>query len=283
MTTLTQFRLDHSLVDCGMSYAFTLADGSFFLVDGGYFTPGEDERLYQWLLARAKGKPRIAGWFFSHAHQDHIGVFLNMMLHHRQDIELERLIFNFQPLALPPVSDGWDIKSNDLATVKKFYELLAAACPEVPVITPHTGDSLRLRELSLDFLFTHESLPGESTFNDHSTVLRVTVQGQRILFLGDIYRLGSEYLLRSPEALRCDMVQIAHHGFPGATAALYDACGASVALWPTADYCIPRLREDPVNRHVLEHPGIRRHIFSGEGTVELNLPYRPDQGEKART
>ena len=280
MTTLTQFQLDQSLVDCGMSYAFTLSDGSFFLIDGGYFTPGEEESLYQWMLARSHVKPRIAGWFFSHAHQDHIGVFLRMMMCHRTDIELEKLIFNFQPLPLPPVSDGWDIKSNDLATVKKFYEIVDEVCADVPIVSPHAGESMCLRELTLDFLFTHENLPEESTFNDHSTVLRVSFQGQRILFLGDIYRLGSQYLLSRPEELSCDIVQIAHHGFPGASAALYDACSASVALWPTADYCIPHLLDDPVNRHVLDDPGIRQHIFSGHGTVELTLPYIPNNGDK---
>ncbi len=38
---LDQLALDHSLVNCGMSYVFLLEDGSFFLIDGGYFTPGE--------------------------------------------------------------------------------------------------------------------------------------------------------------------------------------------------------------------------------------------------
>ena len=272
MTTLTQFQLDQSLVDCGMSYAFALADGRFFLVDGGYFTPGEDERLYRWMSEKCGGRPRVAGWFFSHAHQDHIGVFIRMMESHRQDIEIERLIYNFQPLPLPETSAGWDQKSNDLATVKKFYEVVKQTCADVPVTTPRKGDRLNIGELAVDVLYTHEDLPRESTFNDHSTVIRVTVHGQRILFLGDIYREGSAVLLQRPEALRCDLVQIAHHGFPGATADLYDACHAAIALWPTADYCIPRLREDAVNRHVLDHPEIKRHIFSGEGTVELPLP-----------
>ena len=46
MAVLYQLQLDQREVDCGMSYVVQLASGHFFLVDGGYFTPGEADRLY---------------------------------------------------------------------------------------------------------------------------------------------------------------------------------------------------------------------------------------------
>ena len=50
----------------------------------------------------------------------------------------------------------------------------------------------------------------------------MTIEGQRILWLGDIGTAGSRSLLRLPEEkLRCDIVQVAHHGYNGASLELY--------------------------------------------------------------
>ena len=276
MTTLYQFELDQREIDCGMSYAFQLTSGGFALIDGGYFTDGEAERLYRFLCERSEGRPVIEDWFFSHAHQDHIGVFLDMMERHARDVEVRCLTFNFQDLPLPETSEGWREKSNDLATVRRFYEALSEYCPHVPVRTPRTGDVWRVGELRVEALFTHENLDGPSSFNDHSTVIRVDVAGQSILFLGDIWQAGSRYMLaHCPEKLRCDIVQVAHHGYPGATEELYRATGARVALWPAPDYSMVPNQEQPANHYLLFESPILEHIVSGLGTRALELPYTP--------
>ncbi len=283
MTTLYQLQLDQRDVDCGMSYVVQLESGHFFLVDGGYFSPGEADRLYDFLRARCEGTPVVAGWYFSHAHQDHIGVFLDMMERHRENLQLCRLYFNFQPLDLPETSGGWRTKSNDLATVRRFYEVLQERCADVPVHTLKTGERLRVEELSLEVLYTHEDLDAASTFNDHSTVLLLTACGQRILLLGDVFTEGSRVLLsRCPEKLRCDIVQVSHHGYGGATRALYEATGARVALWPTPDYGMEPNARRPANHYLLKESGVVEHLVSGRGTARLPLPYAPRaKGERA--
>ena len=276
MTTLYQLELDQRNVDCGMSYVFQLDSGAFFLIDGGFFTEGEADRLYRFLRERSDGKPVIADWFFSHAHQDHIGVFLDMVLNHGDDVEIRGLTYNFQPLPLPETGEGWRIKSNDLATVRKFYEVTAERCADIPVRTPHTGDRWTLEALDIEVLYTHEDLRTESSFNDHSTVIRVTCEGQSILFLGDIWTEGSRIMLETvPEKLRCDLVQVAHHGFDGASEELYRAAGAKVALWPTAVYNLKPNENLPANRYLRTQSGIVEHLVSGRGTVALPLPYEP--------
>ena len=45
-TALYQIDLDNRRVNCGMTYIFQLADGRFFILDGGYFTFSECDRLY---------------------------------------------------------------------------------------------------------------------------------------------------------------------------------------------------------------------------------------------
>ena len=74
---------------------------SLHLIDGGYFTAGEAGRLYRFLAERSEGRTHIAGWFFSHAHQDHVGVFLNFMEEYGDKAAIDTLYYNFQPMELP--------------------------------------------------------------------------------------------------------------------------------------------------------------------------------------
>ena len=274
MTTFYQLKLDQSIVDCGMSYVFHLASNHFFLIDGGYFTPGEAEHLLDFLKQKCGGKPVIDGWFFSHAHQDHIGVFINMMEHHRDEIEVRELIYAFQPLDLPETSEGWDAKSNDLATVKKFYEVLDRYCRDIPVRIPHTGDCWNIDELYIEVLYTYKDMDGESTFNDHSTVLKVTCEDQSILFLGDVYLKGSSFLLANKAAqLKSTFIQVAHHGFKGATKEVYQAADAQIALWPVAAYRLDCILSTEPDRYLLYDSEVREHYFSCFGDVSFSLPY----------
>ena len=283
MAVLYQMKLDQSIVDCGMSYVFQLDSGHFFLIDGGYFTPGEAENLYRFLCARAEGKPVIDAWFFSHAHQDHIGAFLDMLETHRDGLAIRRLVYNIQPLPLPETSEGWRQIKNDLATVKRFYEAVDAYCPGAEKVTPHTGDRWQMGELGIEVLYTHEDLDVESTFNDHSTVLRVETAGWSLLFLGDLFKEGSRILLaRCPEKLACDIVQVAHHGFAGATPDLYRATRAHYALWPSTEQNIAENITREANDYLLHHSGIWRHLIGGNGTVRLGFPQRNARGDNLK-
>lgn len=280
MAVLYQMKLDQTIVNCGMSYVFQLKSGHFFLIDGGFFTPGEAERLYRFLCERSEGKPVIDGWFFSHAHQDHVGVFIDMMETHRNDLVVRKLIYNFQPLDLPATSHGWRVVSNDLATVKRFGEVIEEYCQGIEVCIPHTGDRWQQDELSIEVLYTHEDLDVPSTFNDHSTVLRIETSGWSMLFLGDLSQQGSRILLSScPEKLPCDIVQVAHHGFSGAIKELYQAVNARLALWPVAREELEANRHREANDFLLNHSAIGRHLAGGDGTIMLSFPPHSGQDE----
>jgi hypothetical protein len=92
-----------------------------------------------------------------------------------------------------------------------------------------------------------------------------------------IYKKASRILLKKKKhSLACDIVQIAHHGFGGATKALYAQTRAKVALWPTADYSMEKIlatNDNRVNSFVLKKMNIQEHLVSGQGTAALALPY----------
>ncbi len=120
----------------------------------------------------------------------------------------------------------------------------------------------------------------QSTFNDHSTVLRAETAGWSLLFLGDLYKEGSRILLhRCPEKLKCDIVQVAHHGFAGATRELYRAAEAHYALWPSTEENIADNITREANDYLLHHSGVRRHLIGGNGTIRLAFPPRNGTGD----
>lgn len=273
--TLYQLELRQSVVNCGMSYIFQLADGSFFLIDGGYFTRGEADELLAFLKARGGEKPVIRGWLFTHAHQDHIGCFMDFVLRHLDEVKIEGLYYNFQPIDLNKAKGNPRKKSNDIATVREFYEVLKTRCGHIPVTKLNTGDRFRFGELELEVLYTADDiLPLETSFNDYSCVTKVTVGGQSILFLGDVQTEGSAWMLKhQEEKLPSDFVQVAHHGFNGATEELYRAIGATVALFPCPDFEFEKNKTGSVNRCVLELA--KEYYVSGYGTDEFAFPYPP--------
>ena len=67
----------------GMGYVYELSDGSFFIIDGGYFN-GSTVSSAEWLtktLQQMASDPkniRIAAWYMTHPHEDHIGAYCDM-------------------------------------------------------------------------------------------------------------------------------------------------------------------------------------------------------------
>lgn len=273
--TLYQLELRQSVVNCGMSYVFRLADGSFFLIDGGYFTEGEADELFAFLKASGGEKPVIRGWLFTHAHQDHIGCFMDFVLRHLEEVVIEGLYYNFQPVDLSKAKGDPRKKSNDIATVREFYGILENRCGDLPVTKLRTGDVLRFGELELEVLYTADDiLPLETSFNDYSCVTKATVGGQSVLFLGDVQENGSAWLLEhQKDKLKSDFVQAAHHGFNGATEELYRAIGANVALFPCPDFEFEKNRTGSVNSCILSLA--KEYYVSGYGTDEFTFPYQP--------
>ena len=85
--------------------------------------------------------------------------------------------------------------------------------------------------------------------------------GTRILMLGDAAALASRVLLKAPEKLACDMVQVAHHGSFGMSKEVYTLTGARVALWPAARYEMAKNDELSANRYLLYESGMKHILY----------------------
>lgn len=203
-------------IDCGMCYIVRLPDRSLFLVDGGEMEQATEEAMPELLrvmremaLVRPSEKIRVAAWFCTHAHDDHMDVFTKLLRLYHDQMDVERVIFNFaayQRFELMP-------------QVFPLLERLTACYPHARYLKAHSGQSFSLAGVRFDVLSTHEDVlmqPGAESirdFNETSTVLKLSFEGVSFLLTGDVNRHGAAWLLANywPETLHAELVQAAHH------------------------------------------------------------------------
>ncbi|MBR3788493.1 MAG: hypothetical protein IKJ86_00745, partial [Clostridia bacterium] len=235
-TTLWQFEVDHSLIDCGMCYIIRAQDGSFFIIDSAHtYSCRDDERIHEFLRERTPEgeKIRIAGWFFSHGHDDHIAQFTNFLKYCSNDVIIEGLYFNF------PTFDHRDAHNwmgAGEGYVKQFREAISKR-PDIPVYTLHSGEVFYIRNLKFDVLCSHEDVFPKSNenYNDSSVVLMMTAENTKVCFPGDAGHEES-YILEERYKngyLKCEIMQSAHHAHFGTTPDFYRMTNSEVALVPS--------------------------------------------------
>jgi len=273
-TMLYQFETDHTLIDCGMCYILQCDDGSFFIIDSAHFYSFSDnDRIHKFLRARtpAGEKIVIAGWYFSHAHADHICKFMDFLRYNCDDVELETLYFNFLPIDHPD-SVHWSAGDQ---RVKRNFAALLQEYPALPCVRIHTGQRFFVRNLEFRVLYTHEDAYPQSCadYNTSSSVLLLNVDGSQVLFPGDASGIAADVLLqRYGDLLKSDILQIAHHGHFGLNEAFYECVNARVALFPTTQ--IKYDEEYAVRAPNRLAAALADYTYiSANGTVALSLPY----------
>ena len=274
-TTLWQFEVDHSLIDCGMCYIFRTVTGAFFIIDSAHtYSINDCERIHDFLRERTpKGeKIHIAGWFFSHGHEDHIAQFISYINFYCEDTVIDNVYFNFISIDHRDSGEWMD-------AIRGYYNMFYSALenhPEVPVIRLHTGQSFYIDNLKIDVLCSHEDVfpKDNSNYNDSSVVIMVTAENTKVLLPGDAGHEES-YILeaRYPKYLKSDIVQQAHHGHFGTTDNFYRLVDADVALFPVTQIKFDEeLDHWSANRVSLEIAD--EYYIASNGTVEIDLPYK---------
>ena len=266
---ITQIRPAFFSADCGMCYVLRLADGRFVLIDGNIGEYEEPDRLWDVMNAQnaRDGKPVVAAWIFTHAHCDHIGGFTAFMQKYGDGIILENLFFRF-----PGENDA--APSGNEPLIREFEKI----ADKQHVVTPRAGDRYTFGGALIDILYScADAADYIENFNDTSLVFMITLAGKRILFTGDILRRGAERLceMYPPERLKCDILQVAHHGYYGANEALYRAADPDILLWSCPDFWYPVVRHWGASEYLTAAYEKDKIFISGRAqtTLDLNKPY----------
>ena len=268
------FETNHIYIDCGMCIILRLSDGTYFLVDSAhYLSVGDCDRIHDFLKAHTPlDKIIIRGWYFSHAHSDHICQFMSFLNRNFTDTTIEGLYYNFPDYSRHPNKSDWDDDEIDVAN--EFFDFVPKF--NIPTYTLHSGQVFYIGNIKIDVLCTHEDVYPLSMedFNDTSTAIMLTVEGSKIFIPGDCSRKSSAVLeTRWDKNIECDVLQVAHHGHTGLTLNLYEKTKGKIALFANTrikhDEEYPRRIE---NRRIISQAN--EYYVSSEGSVEIPLPYR---------
>ncbi|MBQ8260261.1 MAG: hypothetical protein IJY97_11945 [Clostridia bacterium] len=238
----------------GLSLLYRLADGSFVIVDGGHDTNSTWWRnnLMDAITEQAKdyasGKDiRIAAWFISHAHGDHMGMLKKEASNFAKMFTVERVIANLMSDKEIEKSLSSSYKENFGGGEAKVTNQVRTAASDLgaELIQCHTGQKFYFADTVFEILYTVETFAPATTnaLNTSSILVRSTTtdangKSTSVMVMGDV--TGPAMAICNKmygNDLRCEIVQVAHHGYQtwgndNAIAESYKLMSPEIVLWP---------------------------------------------------
>lgn len=264
-TTLMQLGLEEgkNLAGAMNAYVIQLADGRFVLMDTG--TESAAPYLYQYMKDRTPAGEtiRIAAAFISHPHVDHMDGLKVMAEKYRREIECEAIYINYGAFSMQnryvesTFRGHWD-------SMNGAARLLGA---ELYVL--RTGQRIEIANAVFEVLWCPEDFGDRiiEDYNNACVVVRMTVGDNKTLFLGDCRDKASPIVVAMyGEALKCDMITVAHHGYGGSVFPLYKLASASIVFWPNTFY-----DSRTVNEQILAMDCVEHHYLAGDGDVVITI------------
>lgn len=246
MTVLSveNFAADNPASQC---LIYTLADGSFIVVDSGM--PHDAEKLYKTLKhlnQREDGQIIIAAWIMSHGHVDHYGGLQELATRSfAKEITIQQYIsapisdyaawrMSNDPYQYSGALNDYYLQENSLRILLKRFN----DSENIRYIHPHMGQKMYIRNAVVEMLYCADEDIFPAIFNNDnatSMVFRVELGDTVILNLNDSSREEGSTVLWPlfSQALDCDIVSMAHHGLGGNHEWLYALMEPEVVVWNT--------------------------------------------------
>ena len=267
---LEGYETNGSATQTGLSMLYQLSDGSFIVVDGGHNQELAARQLYEMMvhLAPDPGDITIAAWLITHSHNDHAGAFLSFRRNYARHVKLEKLLVNFPSEAQYNAAETSTYYRDNVLADAMYY-------PDAQIIKVHPGQVFYLRDAVIEVLYTLDLYEPEalSYFNTSSIVCTVALAGQKVLQTGDCSEEASGILVQNyTGALRCDILQVAHHGAKGGTEALYRAADPLYVLWPSGSTAFNTYKTASNNTWLLNESRMKRLWTARSDMITLPLP-----------
>lgn len=210
-----------------LSVIIETGQGGLIVVDGGWTTSAD------YLLEQIKQKGgHVQAWLLTHPDSDHVGALADILYKHREEITIDGVYYSFAP-------DSWYAeKDPDVGNMLGYLKgALALLPPEKLHGDIVSGQVINAGPAKIQVL--NQAYQCTSDFvNNSSATYMVSLNGTNTVFLGDLAKAGGEKLMTdlNLSALKCDIVQLSHHGQNGVDYEVYKALKPKAALWPTPQW-----------------------------------------------
>lgn len=233
------------------------------VIDGGFYSKDHCYYIHSAIRAILGLKQddyfEVEAWFLTHCHGDHYGEMALQFERYSKDsnFKVNNIYFDF--------ADEEKMDYHDIEEQSKYYEWKNAFISSLDNYAKERGikvngksyfddlngavineravkDGLTFNIDGVEFEILQTYHKDDHLVNGSSVVMKMNVYNedntkieQSVMFLGDSSADSGERLITTVpnEKLKCDIVQMAHHGNWAVKKSVYDVIGAKVHLWPT--------------------------------------------------
>lgn len=210
------------VISCG--YVLTTRNNELIVVDGGI--DADKQFLVEYI--KRLGNGTVSHWYITHPHQDHVGALIQILQDDECDITIENLYYSFNSLEWYKEYD-----ERGFETEEKMINLLDSKKIKNK-ISCEKDQEIYMDNVKCEILkIADPEMINTDNGNDSSMCFKITATdvNKSIIFLGDAYYYASVELLKDPQKLKADVVQMAHHGQNGVSKEVYIAIAPKVCCF----------------------------------------------------
>ncbi|MGP1589240.1 MAG: ComEC/Rec2 family competence protein [Oribacterium sp.] len=267
--------------ETGQQLCLVLSDGKghLVIVDGGQKTNAGYLARY----IKAHGG-KVDAWLLTHPHSDHVGALAVMLEQQKSGglsdyagISMGEIYHSFAPMDFYQREE----EAYRLPMIEEIYRDIADYDQTKVHYNAPAGTLLDIGGIHIEIMNQAYQFSVDSG-NNSSIVYKITIGGKTLLVTGDLPYEAAEQLLRDrgAEALRADIVQMAHHGQHGGSPAFYQAVSPEYVLWPTHQALWAQVNDGfseeqetytiALTKHWIDGLSVRRNFVMAEGDWTLN-------------
>lgn len=211
-----------------MSYVLTTPEQKVVVIDGG--DTHDPERDYLLDIIKQRGGV-VDLWLITHAHRDHFGALSKILQDYPGEIEIKDLRFTF-----PELDWIYGIGQQEGDLAKDFLQAVKAQninCKDL-----NFKDSIDVGSVNFEILNDPHDYKDYHNLNATTAVILAHYPSRDILFLGDLDKESEPHMLKicDKSKLRCDVVQMAHHGQNGVSREFYELVQPKLCLYTAPDW-----------------------------------------------
>lgn len=208
-----------------MGYIIKTSNNKFIVIDGGTVEDADNLLKY---IKQNNGK--VDCWFLTHAHDDHVGAFTEIV--NNTNVKIDNIYVSLNE------KEWYENNEPERAEFSKYLiNILNSEKIKEKVKEPQLNEKIQIDDVNIEILGIKNPEITTNCGNEQSMVIKFNIKNKSLLILGDTGTKSSEKLLNTQkDKLKSDIVQMSHHGQNGATEELYKIIKPETCLWPTPEW-----------------------------------------------